>query len=141
MILKYILNNIWNINLSIKIPSIIFLSWELGSWKTMLSKHIINNILWVKDNVKSPTYTYYNKYIWEYSWKKIDVVHFDLYRLKDYDEFFAIGGEDIIDNNDWIIIIEWPEIVSKYYKPDLEIIFNKTENEDERELELIYNKK
>lgn len=140
MILKYILNNIWNINLSLNIPSIIFLSWELWSWKTTLSKHIINNILWVKGDVTSPTYTYYNKYIWEYNWKKIDVIHFDLYRLKDYDEFFAIGWEDVIDNNDWIIIIEWPEIISKYYKSDLEIIFKKTENEDERELEIIYNK-
>ncbi|MBT3726615.1 hypothetical protein HOG21_02715 [bacterium] len=30
----------------------------------------------------SPTYTYYNKYN--------DIYHFDLYRLKSYDEFFSI---------------------------------------------------
>ncbi|MBT3728584.1 hypothetical protein HOF65_00670 [bacterium] len=39
----------------------------------------------------SPTYTYYNKYN--------NIYHFDLYKLKSYDEFFAIGGEDILDNN------------------------------------------
>jgi tRNA threonylcarbamoyladenosine biosynthesis protein TsaE len=134
---KYLLNNIWSIKLPFKLPSIIFLIWDLWSWKTTLSKHIIGNILWVKDYIKSPTYTYYNKYTWKYKWKKINIIHFDLYRLKNYDEFFAIGGEDILDNNKWIIIIEWPEIIKKYYKPDLEIIINKTKIEDERELEII----
>ena len=134
---KYFLNNIWSLELPLNKPYIIFIKGELWSWKTTLSQHIIGNILWVKNDIKSPTYNYYNKYVWIYKWKKISIFHFDLYRLKDYDEFFAIGGEDILDNNQWIILIEWPEIIKKYYKSDLEIIMNKTENDDERELEII----
>jgi tRNA A37 threonylcarbamoyladenosine biosynthesis protein TsaE len=34
-------------------------------------------------------------------------------------------------------LIEWPEKIAPYYKPDIEIILTKTEKEDEREIEII----
>ena len=58
---------------------------DLWVWKTTISKYILNNLLWIKEEITSPTYTYYNKY-----WNNY---HFDLYRLENYDEFFAIGWE------------------------------------------------
>lgn len=125
---KYTLNNISSLDLPIKKPSIIFLKWDLAAWKTTLCKHILNNILKIDEKITSPTYTYYNKYLENY--------HFDLYRLNDYDEFFAIWWEEILDNNSWVILIEWPEIIEKYYKPDLEIILKKTENDLQREIEI-----
>jgi tRNA threonylcarbamoyladenosine biosynthesis protein TsaE len=128
----YSINNINNLEIKINKPSLIFLIWDLWAWKTTISKHIINNLLKKSYNITSPTYTYYNKYD--------DIFHFDLYRLKSYDEFFAIWWEDILDNNEWVIIIEWPEIIKKYYSPDIEIILNKTDNEDEREIEIKYRK-
>ncbi|MDD3646272.1 MAG: tRNA (adenosine(37)-N6)-threonylcarbamoyltransferase complex ATPase subunit type 1 TsaE [Candidatus Gracilibacteria bacterium] len=127
---KYVLNNISSLNLDIKRPCIIFLKGDLGAGKTTLSKYILNDLLGIKKEITSPTYTYYNKYDENY--------HFDLYRLDNYDEFFAIGGEEILDNNSGVILIEWPEIIEDYYKPDIEIKLNKTENEDEREVEIIY---
>lgn len=132
MIKKYFLNNISSLNLEIKKPFLIFLKGDLGSWKTTLSKYILNDILKIKDEITSPTYAYYNKYSENY--------HFDLYRLENYDEFFAIWGEEILDNNSWVILIEWPELIEKYYKPDLEIILKKTENKNEREIEIIHKK-
>lgn len=135
MIQKYSLNNIKELKFDLKSPFIIFLKGDLWAWKTTISKHIINNILWVKKEVTSPTYIYYNKYTWNLNWKKIDIFHFDLYRLKNYDEFFAIGWEDIFDNNEWIIIVEWPELLEKYYKADLVINIEKGEKDDERVLQ------
>jgi tRNA threonylcarbamoyladenosine biosynthesis protein TsaE len=123
---RYFINDISKLKIPINIPSIIFLKWDLWSWKTTISKHILNNLLWIKEEVKSPTYVYYNKY-WDH-------YHFDLYRLKNYDEFFAIWWEEILDNNTWIILIEWPEILEKYVKPNLIISLKKTENEEEREI-------
>lgn len=105
-----------------------------------MTKYILNDLLKVKEEITSPTYTYYNKYKWILNWEKIDIYHFDLYRLKDYDEFFAIAWEDVLDNNNWIIIVEWPELIEKYYKCDMEIKFYKTDNEDEREIEVNYKK-
>ena len=126
---KYLLNEIATIKFSLSKPKIIFLKWDLWAWKTTLSKHILNNLLWINEDITSPTYTYYNKY-----WNNY---HFDLYRLKNYDEFFAIWWEEILDNNDWIILIEWPEIIEKYYKADIIINIIKTDKEDEREIEII----
>lgn len=132
MLLKYNLENIKLLKIEISKPFLIFLKWDLWSWKTTISKYIINNILKNNSDIISPTYTYYNKYS--------NIFHFDLYRLKNYDEFFAIWWEDILDNNEWVIIIEWPELIEKYYSADLEIILNKTKNENEREVSLIYKK-
>jgi tRNA A37 threonylcarbamoyladenosine biosynthesis protein TsaE len=39
-----------------------------------------------------------------------------------------------------VILVEWPELIEKYYKPDIEIILKKTDNEDEREIEVNYSK-
>ena len=127
---KYSLDNIWNINIPNKKPLIIFLKGDLWAWKTTLSKHILKDIFWIKDEITSPTYTYYNKYE--------DHYHFDLYRIWDYDEFFAIWWEDISDNLDWVALIEWPEKIEKYYKPDIEIYLRKTDIEDQREIEIIH---
>jgi len=132
MKILYSINKINSLDFKINKPTLIFLKWDLWAWKTTISKHIINNLLKKSVDVTSPTYTYYNKYD--------DVFHFDLYRLKDYDEFFAIWWEDILDNNEWVIIIEWPELIEKYYSPDIEVFINKTNNEDEREVEIIYKK-
>jgi len=128
MKIKYSLKDINDIDIQIKFPCIIFLKWDLWSGKTTLSKYIINNLLWVKENVLSPTYTYYNKY----KSKDIDIYHFDLYRLRNYEEFFSIWAEDIFDNNNWVIIVEWPDIISKYYKSDIYIELEKTTKENER---------
>lgn len=128
---KYSINDINKIKLSINKPSLIFLRGDLWSGKTTLTKHIVNNLLWIKWEIKSPTYTYYNKYEIIY--------HFDLYRLKDYESFFLIWWEDILDNNDSVIIVEWPDIIEKYYTPDIDITINKICIEDQREIIIKYN--
>lgn len=125
---KFFLEDISKLDFEIKKPSIIFLRWDLWAWKTTLSKYIFKNILKIENEITSPTYTYYNKYGENY--------HFDLYRLQNYDEFFAIWGEEVLDNNSWVILIEWPDLIEKYYKPDIEIFLKKTENEFEREIEI-----
>jgi tRNA threonylcarbamoyladenosine biosynthesis protein TsaE len=134
---KYNINDISTLEFSFKIGDIVFLNWDLGAWKTTISKYILNDILSVKENVTSPTYTYYNKYEWILDWKKINIYHFDLYRLNNYDEFFAIWAEEILDDNNWVILIEWPDIIKKYYNPNLIINLFKLENEDERGIEII----
>lgn len=133
MLKKYNLNDIKKIDIKINSWDIIFLYWDLAAWKTTISKHIINDILKINKDVTSPTYTYYNKY-------GQNIYHFDLYRLSNYDEFFAIGWEEILDNKENISIIEWPEILKNYFTPTIEIYLKKTQNDFEREIEIIYKK-
>lgn len=127
---NYFLKDLSKINFEIKPWDIIFLYWDLASWKTTLSKHIIWNTLWVNKIITSPTYNYYNKY-------SSNIYHFDLYRLEKYDEFFSIWWEDILDDKNNISIIEWPNLLEDYYKPSISIYLRKTENDDEREIEII----
>ena len=129
----YLLNEIKNIVLDINSWDRIFLIWDLASWKTTFTKHIINDLLQINEDITSPTYTYYNKY--EINW--VNIYHFDLYRLKNYDEFFAIWWEDILDDENNIVLIEWPDVIKKYYSPTIEINLFKTQNLDEREIEII----
>lgn len=126
---KIELENLKDLVLNIKNWDKIFLYGTLWSGKTTLAKHIINNLLKIKNPVKSPTYVYYNKY-------GDNIYHFDLYRLKDYSEFISIWWEEILDNDDNICIIEWPELIEKYYKSNISIQINRTENDNEREFEI-----
>lgn len=129
---NYKLEDITSLKIAINKGNLIFLYWDLRAWKTTLSKHIINDILWINEEVRSPTYTYYNKY-------RENIYHFDLYRLKNYDEFFAIGWEEILDNPDNICIVEWPEILEKYFKADIVIKLWKI-SDNERSIDIVYNK-
>lgn len=129
---NFTLSDLNNLPLNISSPCIIFLHGDLGTGKTTLSSYILNNILKIDENITSPTYTYYNKYQQHY--------HFDLYRLENYDEFFAIGWEDILDNNSWVILIEWPDVLKWVYSADIEIFLKNTDKLDTREIEIVRNK-
>ena len=68
----------------------------------------------LEDEISSPTFTIVN----EYSKNDVNIYHFDVYRLEDLDEFYAIGGTEYFDNG--ICLIEWGEmlepILSRYIK-------------------------
>lgn len=125
---NYTLDNIKKLDICIKRPSIVFLYGDLWVGKTTLSSEIISR--YVGDRVvTSPTYIYYKQYK--------DIYHFDLYRMSFYDEFISIGGEEIIDNNEGIILIEWPQILEWVISPDIVIKLEKWET-DERKIEIEY---
>lgn len=63
----------------------IFFSGDLGAGKSTMIRHILRR--YMEDPtliVRSPTYTYYQKY-------GSNIYHCDLYRLEDYSTFVSIG--------------------------------------------------
>ncbi len=128
---KYSLEALQNLELPPTRPLLVFLYGAVGLWKTTWSSLCIaKNIGILPELITSPTYVYYNRYQ--------NIYHFDLYRLKDYEEFVSIWGEEILDNNDGIILIEWPEILEKYYIPDVKIIFSPVQGDENlREIEVL----
>ncbi len=131
---KYIIRNekeLDDIDISLTPGDRVFFVWDLGAGKSTFIRHLLRKYL--SDPtlvVRSPTYTYYQKYSKEIvGTKEIGdrgetkenlpptssllppVYHFDLYRLEDYDTFISIGGEEILQNDDVIVLIEWPEIL------------------------------
>ena len=88
----------------LKKGDIIVLTGELGSGKTKLTEGILT-YYGLEDEISSPTFTIVNEYIKD----DTKIFHFDVYRLEDSSEFYAIGGEEYFDNG--ICIIECGEII------------------------------
>lgn len=118
----------------LKNGDIIVLSGDLGSGKTKFTQGILRHF-GLEDEISSPTFTIVN----EYHKDEINIYHFDVYRLSDSDEFYAIGGDEYLNNG--ICIIEWGEIIEDILPNDyIKINFTKdVENENYRTLELIAN--
>ena len=69
--------------------SVIILSGDLGSGKTKFTEGILKHF-GLENEISSPTFTIVN----EYHSDNMNIYHFDLYRLSDIDEFYAMGGEE-----------------------------------------------
>ena len=76
---------------------------DLGAGKTTLIKNMCN-LLGVKDDVSSPTFSIVNEY--ESSGSE-SVFHFDFYRLESEEEAYDIGVEDYFYGGN-LCLIEWP---------------------------------
>ena len=111
--------------------SIIVLSGDLGSGKTKFTEGILK-YFGLDDEISSPTFTIVN----EYDAKDVKIFHFDLYRLEDIDEFYAIGGEEYLQNG--ICIFEWGEMIESILpKGYIKITFSRDlENVDLRKLKI-----
>ncbi len=75
---------------------------DLGSGKTKFTEGVLK-YFGKEDEISSPTFTIVN----EYHTDSVNIYHFDVYRLENQDEFYAIGGEEYFDNG--ICLIEWGE--------------------------------
>ena len=102
---------------------------NFGSRKTKFVQGILE-YFGLADEISSPTFTIVN----EYTNSNINIYHFDVYRLADIDEFYAMGGEEYFENG--ICLIEWGEMIESIL-PDhyTKITFKKDSNNlDYREL-------
>ena len=79
--------------------NIIALIGDLGTGKTTFTQGVAE-ALGIKENVGSPTF----KLSWLY--------HIDAYRLKGSNDFLNIGGEEYLNTEKGITIIEWADIIS-----------------------------
>lgn len=91
--------------------AVIVLSGELGAGKTKFTEGFLS-YFGLEKEISSPTFTIVN----EYKNNKISIYHFDVYRLADIDEFYAIGGEEYFSKG--ICIIEWGEIIEDILPKD-----------------------
>lgn len=109
----------------LKPSDIVVLTGELGSGKTKFTQGFLEHYGLEKE-ISSPTFTIVN----EYNTKDgLNIYHFDVYRLSDSEEFYAIGGEEYFENG--ICIIEWGEIIKDALPKDyIHITFEKSENDE-----------
>ena len=97
---------------------------DLGSGKTAFTRGIAS-YLCPKSRVSSPTFAIVNEYLGG----KIDMFHFDMYRILDDDNLFSTGFYDYFDR-DGVILTEWSENIP-FALPDqrYDVIFEKTGDE------------
>lgn len=109
----------------------IVLSGDLGSGKTKFTEGLLRHF-GLEDEISSPTFTIVN----EYNANICPIYHFDVYRLADIDEFYAMGGEEYFENG--ICLIEWGEIIEDALPSNyIKITFSKSkENDEYRELNI-----
>ena len=91
---------------------IICLTGDLGTGKTHITKGISEG-LGITDNITSPTFTIAN----EYNSGRLKLYHFDVYRVSDPDEIYAIGFDDYIFG-DGVSIIEWANYIEEILPKD-----------------------
>ena len=97
------------------IGNIYLLNGELGVGKTTFARFFINKLFRkykIKEpiSIKSPSFPL----LINYSIKKFDVLHYDLYRLKNENEIIELNVIENLKKN--ITIIEWPDIINNYLK-------------------------
>lgn len=81
---------------------------NLGAGKTTFIKGIVEAVGgYPRENVTSPTFSYLNIYE-----TTIPLYHFDLYRLRDSDEFLSMGFEEYLFAGG-ICCIEWSEKIEE----------------------------
>lgn len=107
---------------------ILLLSGDLGSGKTKLTQGILS-YFGLENEISSPTFTIVN----EYHSEKINIYHFDVYRLSDSSEFLEIGGEEYFDRG--LCIIEWGEMIEDVLPSDyIHITFERDFNNENKRI-------
>ena len=118
----------------LKPGNIVFLHGEIGVGKTTFIRYLIN--IFQKKNkielteVNSPTFNLLN----EYEIEKINIYHYDLFRLK---SSLDLKNLDIFkESSNSIILIEWPQIIDKKPKNLIELIFSYEDDYEKRSVEI-----
>ena len=110
----------------------IFLIGEIGVGKTTFTRNLINYFQ-KKEGVEqtqilSPTFNL----LYEYDIKKIKIMHYDLYRIKNAKELDQLGIFN--ENVNSIKIIEWPKLIENNVTDRLELHLSYGNNENERKI-------
>lgn len=109
----------------LKGTEVIALFGGLGMGKTALTTGIAKG-LGAENCVSSPTFALVNEYH-----GRVNIYHFDMYRISTWDDLYSIGFFDYLDNG--VLVIEWSENIENVLPENyIKISIEKGNNENER---------
>ena len=124
-----------NISKIISAGDIIFLYGEIGVGKTTFVRFFINHLENKKgiknSDVLSPTFNI----VYDYDVGNLKILHYDLYRLKNYKDISQLGMFE--SSNDSIKIVEWPELIESKPKDRVDIQFQYSKLIDSRKVKIV----
>ena len=109
---------------------VIFLYGEIGVGKTTFVRGLINNFE-IQQKIKqsevlSPTFNI----VFNYEIGKIQIMHYDLFRLKNSRDIEELGI--FVEASSNVVLVEWPKLIEEKPKNRIELFFNYSENLDSR---------
>ena len=114
---------------------VIFLYGEIGVGKTTFVRFLINHLESKKgiknSDVLSPTFNI----VYDYDIGNIKILHYDLYRLKNYKDISQLGMFET--SKDHIKIVEWPELINPKPKNRIDILFEYSKLENSRKVKIV----
>jgi len=119
----------------IRSGDVIFLYGEIGTGKTTFVRFCIN-YLESKSGIKSsevlsPTFNI----VYDYDVRNVKILHYDLYRLKNYKDISQLGIFET--SKDYIKIVEWPELIESKPKDRIDVFFKYSKLPDSRKVEIV----
>ena len=124
-----------NISKIISAGDIIFLYGEIGVGKTTFVRFFINHLESKKgiknSEVLSPTFNI----VYDYDVGNLKILHYDLYRLKNYKDISQLGMFETSDDS--IKIVEWPELIESKPKNRVDIQFQYSKLIDSRKVKIV----
>lgn len=115
----------------LKLPAHILLYGELGAGKTHFTKGLADGFdVADVDEVSSPTFTLINQYA-----GRVKVYHIDLYRIET-GSLDGLGLEEIFDDANAAVIIEWAERLGSFETPGAVRVFLTYVDDHSRKIEV-----
>ena len=118
----------------LSLGDVVFLYGAIGVGKTTFARLLINRFedkkKLKKSEVLSPTFNI----VFEYEIKKFKIKHFDLYRIKNYEDIKNIGLFENLEQS--ITLIEWPELIKSKPKDRIDILFQYSKSMDSRKVRI-----
>ena len=115
--------------------TIITLSGDLGAGKTTLTQEVARR-LGVIGEITSPTFVIMKRYEINHTHFK-NLIHIDAYRLNSDAELLTLGFQEISENKDNLIFIEWPERVPACTQNSACQVFLSHVDEEARFIEIV----